>query len=60
MYSARLGFRTALFFTCAYARLIRPALAQLVDPRPTAACAGPSSNSSWPSTGGRIGAKLAS
>ncbi len=31
-----LGFRTALFFTRAYARLIRPAVAQLVDPRPTA------------------------
>lgn len=31
-----LGFRTALFFTRAYARLIRPAVAQLVDPRATA------------------------
>jgi hypothetical protein len=31
-----LGFRTALFFTRAYARLIRPAVAQLVDPRVTA------------------------
>jgi hypothetical protein len=30
-----LGFRTALFFTRAYARLIRPGFAQLVDPRPT-------------------------
>ena len=31
-----LGFRTALFFTRAYARLIRPVLAQLVDAKPTA------------------------
>jgi hypothetical protein len=31
----QLGFRTALFFTRAYARLIRPALAQLIDARPT-------------------------
>ncbi|MGH9157083.1 MAG: hypothetical protein ACRD1K_14865, partial [Acidimicrobiales bacterium] len=31
-----LGFRTALFFTRAYARLLRPAFAQLIDPRPTA------------------------
>ncbi len=31
-----LGFRTALFFTRAYARLLRPGFAQLVDPRPTA------------------------
>jgi len=31
-----LGFRTALFFTRACARLIRPAVAQLVDPQPTA------------------------
>ena len=31
-----LGFRAALFFTRAYARLIRPGLAQLIDPRPTA------------------------
>ena len=31
-----LGFRTALFFTRAYARLIRPGLAQLVDPQLTA------------------------
>lgn len=31
----QLGFRVALFFTRAYARLIRPALAQLVDPQPT-------------------------
>ncbi len=31
-----LGFRTALFFARAYARLIRPGFAQLVDPRPTA------------------------
>ena len=31
-----LGFRTALFFTRSYARLIRPALAQLIDPRPMA------------------------
>jgi len=29
-----LGFQIALFFTRAYARLIRPAVAQLVDPRP--------------------------
>ncbi|MGH2444640.1 MAG: hypothetical protein ACRDGD_01150 [Candidatus Limnocylindria bacterium] len=31
-----LGFRTACFFTRAYGRLIRPGLAQLVDPRTTA------------------------
>ena len=31
-----LGFRTALFFTRAYARLLRPGFAQLVDPRPMA------------------------
>ena len=31
-----LGFRTALFFTRAYARLLRPGFAQLVDLRPTA------------------------
>lgn len=31
-----LGFRTALFFTRTYARLIRPGIAQLVDPRSTA------------------------
>jgi hypothetical protein len=31
-----LGFRAALFFTRAYARLIRPGLAQLSDHRPTA------------------------
>lgn len=30
-----LGFRVALFFTRAYARLIRPGLAQLLDRRPT-------------------------
>lgn len=30
-----LGFRTALFFTRAYARLLRPGFAQLIDPRPT-------------------------
>ena len=30
-----LGFRTAMFFSRAYARLIRPGFAQLVDPRPT-------------------------
>ena len=28
-----LGFRTACFFTRSYARLIRPAMAQLIDPR---------------------------
>jgi len=50
-----LGFRTALFFTRAYARLLRPGFAQLVDPRPTAdtACAVPSTNSCSPSTAGR-------
>lgn len=32
----QLGFHTALFFTRAYARLIRPGLAQLIDPRPMA------------------------
>jgi hypothetical protein len=31
-----LGLRTAVFFTRAYARLLRPGLAQLTDPRPTA------------------------
>ena len=31
-----LGFRTACFFTRAYARLIRPAMSQLIDPRPPA------------------------
>ncbi len=31
-----LGFRAALFFTRAYARLIRPGFAQLLDPGPTA------------------------
>ncbi|MBA3877728.1 MAG: hypothetical protein C0498_12545 [Anaerolinea sp.] len=31
-----LGFRTALSFTRAYARLVRPGFAQLIDPRPTA------------------------
>jgi hypothetical protein len=30
-----LGFRTALFFTRAYARLIRPGYAQLIDARQT-------------------------
>lgn len=29
-----LGFRTALFFTRAHARLLRPGFAQLIDPRP--------------------------